>query len=139
MTFKEYLNDTRQLKIRLEALELELAEVRDRAIGQGSPSLEKLNIMTSLPADPMAEAIIEYADLLDRYHELKRRYNVRKYISIRYLKKYSVDKLSYKLTLDRYFNDKSFGQIAKENKIDYRKAQSIVRWNVKQVSKKIYL
>ena len=89
MEIKERLVQIRLMKIKLCEMELTLAETRDRAIGQGSPSIDKLNIMTSLPADPMAEAIIEYSDMLDVYYVLKGEYNKNKSYALRILKQYA--------------------------------------------------
>lgn len=137
MEIKERLVQIRSMKIKLYEMELTLAETRDRAIGQGSPSIDKLNIMTSLPADPMAEAIIEYSDMIDDYYVLKREYDKHKSYALRILKQYASNQDALTMLVMRYFDNCSFGQIGKRFGLDYHKAQSQVRWELKQINKKI--
>lgn len=124
----KYLSQVKTKAIALKELELQLAEIRDRAIGQGSPDIAKLNIMTSLPKDAMAEAIAEYADLLDVYYNRKRDYVRTRSRAVRFLKTYTYCDLHYNLLYLRFIECKTYGEIGKMYGINYKKAQSETRW-----------
>lgn len=137
MNFKENVNTIKTLRCILANLEAELEEIRDRAFGQGSPSIDKLDVMTSLPADPMAEAVIEYSDLLVEYHGVKNEYNRRRLYAMRTIRKYIDDPKVISILALRYIHGKSYGEIGRQYSLDYRKVQSIVRWNTREIERKI--
>jgi len=137
MNVKRYLSQVKDNATALKALELQLAELRDEAIGQGSPDIGKLNIMTSLPKDAMAEALVKYADLLDEYHECKREYARYRAQVVLFLKRNVHTQQHYQLLYLRYIECCTYGDIAKLYGIDYRKAQSETRWALRVLERTV--
>lgn len=133
MDLKAYLMENKQIYIRLKAMELSLVELRDEAFGDGSPSIDKLNVQTSLPSDPMAEAIIQYTDLLNDYRKLKRTYILRLVKSKAIIMKYAEDDKAKNMLLLRYIHYHSYGTIGKLYGLSYKEAQAAIRWELRKI------
>lgn len=134
MNVKTYLTQIKKMYLSLQAMELSLAETRDRAIGEGSPSIDKLNVQTSLPSDPMADAIAEYADMLDEYHLLKRTYVKYRCKAKRFLIKNVPDQDELTILVMRYFEFKSYGEIGKAYGMSYRETHRKINFLTKKLS-----
>lgn len=134
MTLKEQLLSIKTVFLKLNAMEEQLAELRDRAMGDGSPAIDKLNVMTSLPADPMAEAIIAYADLLDEYHSTKRSYVQLRSQARSNLKRMLPDDDKRQLIYERYFEFESYGQIGRRHNLNYQQTKRMISQIVHSLS-----
>lgn len=126
MKIKKYLTEIKLLYYDLQVYELKLAEVRDRALGDGSPAIDKLNVMTSLPADPMAEAMVQYADMLDEYHELKRQYNRLRSSAEKLLHRHIYNKDTFDILYERFFNFKSYSEIGNMYDMNYQQCKKFI-------------
>lgn len=70
MTVKEYLNQIRDMDIRISQRQKQLEELRILAFGDKSPAIDKPQIQTSPAGDILESAVIKYVDLDKEINDL---------------------------------------------------------------------
>lgn len=137
MQVKPLLNDVRIKYYELKATEENLAAIRDRAMGDGSPKIDKLNVQTSLPADAMAEAITEYADLLDNYYDLKQKYKSYFNFAEQILSNYSTDIIEQTILHLRFFEFQTYGDIGKQYSMNYQQTKNYINIALRKMQDRV--
>lgn len=64
---KEYLTETREVIVHLKEMAMDITRLKERAVSTPSQLFSDVRVQTSRKTDPMADRVVEYADLEELY------------------------------------------------------------------------